>query len=917
MIRKNEFTVFISYFGTNLQNGSKGLSMQAKAIIDASVGGKSYCGPDEDEHTYQQHMNEVIPASSLFLMVVNDSIPQDASGAISDQSKYMIYEIGAFVELVRRGKRNPKDFAALYVGNRYFELDEKFRFVQTLLRNVDPNGLLSSGNHHFIQDFGTLPKWVDIRLNQPAEDILENESLHMTFLHDKVNAFLETQDKGLMLLEMDEGMGKTTFIRQREQMAKKLGGQKSLFFYVSGENNYEQIVDFGLEAYRDLTEGLDFQQKRGLAHIDPFQPDMGKAFSDFINQAKSAAYSDTKIVFYLDNVGFLGSISGKTIFDYFRRAQDWCSGIYVVATSRSASWAVADWYTDGVPLTQFSLSRTNMQYKNFLRLFYNERIVPALKNLGVSQIREIRDAIEPKTILMYTLYQRILKVYAWEHREEQGNYEDLKDVDTLVAYYFRTLQEHYSRSTFDDYKKILYLLSVSETALEQEDILYLIREQFIRQNYLDESDPKNFLFRVFTHSAAENGKTYYTLLHNGVRCLLDFDEVLVDEVNTKLYSQLIGVLERRCCNLTALFDEGKTLFRFLRPLLSSENLDREDRDYLLSLIGDLPFDNGWNKDAAFRDSEELLLQIVSDFGRSTIPKMKVAKCLSVLGNDLFIDGRAAWSDHMLREAVDLYDDTLPEKMTQDELYDFQELKSLVATCAQALKDHDTPVQAYEEVIVYLKMLYDQKYPRADAVKYVRNVACLGHVYGHAGIFDKQIRTLERAETLYREMNLDNLPVLAFISFGKAYYYFDTADYRLAYETATRTIDAYFRIREVQKEQFYYGDIIDCMRLRFETVFSCGVLQTDEIIDFVITQYRKVQKMQRRDREHNYLYNIGADEALAKLQYLLDRKREAKRLCRRIIEMIEKEKLDEDDDHFMEVKQRILELLQQIECDFFK
>ena len=164
-----------------------------------------------------------------------------------------------------------------------------------------------------------------------------------------------------------------------------------------------------------------------------------------------------------------------------------------------------------------------------------------------------------------------------------------------------------------------------------------------------------------------------------------------------------------------------------------------------------------------------------------------------------------------------------------------------------------------------------------------------------------LTTGEQAEALYDEFGLDDITITTFILFGKAYFYFDTGAYQQAFETATRTIENYLCIHEKMRQQFYYGDILDCTRLRFEIILAFDPLQSDSIMRPVLEQYRLLQQMQRQDGEYNYLYNIGADEALAKLQFKLEKRREAMALCTRIIELIETYKLDIDDDYFMTVK----------------
>ncbi len=909
LYRRNEYTVFLSYFGTYSPLGSKGLAMQAKAVIDKTVGGKSYCGPDEDDHTFLQHMDEVIPSTSLFLLVINDSCPQSPNGAISPQSIYMIKEIEAFVSLVRQGERSPKDFAVLYVGNLISDFAQKFTFAQTLLQEVDPERLLSTGNHHFIQDFTTLPAWAELRLKSPVQDTSLSEDQSITFLHDATETFLETRKKGLLLVEMGEGMGKSTYVRQQEQQFFSSPAMKAFFFYFNTKNNYSQLVDFALELYQKIAEGLEQKEKRVLRHLDTFQSDMGKAFTDFINHVKSLVYPDKKLVLFLDGIDFLGSINGKTVLDYLQGIENWAEGIYVVATKRSAfsSQAVINLKVLDHLVQTLTIRKSETRYRRFLKQYFHTHISPKLETLGIEPIKAIFEAISPQTILMFSLYHRILSIYITEHQGSSGCYDDVKDVDAIISYYFKVLQTRYSQNTFLDYKRMLYLLAISSTPLDQEDIHYLISKRILESNYLDESGPTNYLFRVFTTTYVEKGEVYYTLIHDSIRRLLNFDWQLIDAVNAKLYDHLFSAVKRNEKNLELLFSEGKTLLRFAKPLLTSDAIEDEEKEDLLKSLTGLPFEPGWGKAPEFRLCEEQVIRMIVESDSDAIPALRKAYCLTVLGNDLYIDGKIAECDIILRRAVDIYDAVRIENLSDADQYEYQELKSLVSTCAQALGDSETAVSAYEQLVRVLKALYEKGYPKADKKKYVRNIACLGHVYGHAKRYQNQISTLEKAERLCLALGVEDINITTFILFGKAYYYYDTADYPKAFEVASKTIENYLSIHEDTSQQFYYGNILDCTRLRFEIILAYEPLQNGRTVDKVIRQYRLLQQMQRQDGEYNYLYNIAADEALAKLQFKVEKRKEAIMLCARIVELIETNKLDIDDEYFMGVKQRVIEL----------
>ena len=80
-------SVFIAYHGSVDINGTAEIAKSIKKLIDKNVPNYlSYCGPDTNERTYDDHPDLVIPVSKLFLFVVNDSIPKTSSGQINPET---------------------------------------------------------------------------------------------------------------------------------------------------------------------------------------------------------------------------------------------------------------------------------------------------------------------------------------------------------------------------------------------------------------------------------------------------------------------------------------------------------------------------------------------------------------------------------------------------------------------------------------------------------------------------------------------------------------------------------------------------------------------------------------------------------------------------------------------------------------
>jgi len=85
------YSAFIAYHGSMDKNGSFSIANTIKLLLNSQrTKYEVYCGPDTDQHTFEDHFTRVIPNSELFILVVNDYVPVDQDGALDEvKCKYL------------------------------------------------------------------------------------------------------------------------------------------------------------------------------------------------------------------------------------------------------------------------------------------------------------------------------------------------------------------------------------------------------------------------------------------------------------------------------------------------------------------------------------------------------------------------------------------------------------------------------------------------------------------------------------------------------------------------------------------------------------------------------------------------------------------------------------------------------------
>lgn len=190
---------------------------------------------------------------------------------------------------------------------------------------------------------------------ESVEKILEPDTLApFTFLRDTINGFISGAPKGFFLLEMENGMGKTTFTRTVDTLAyrtvkhslkdstkKKMRFDDSVLcraFYINHVYSYS-----ALSFVNGLSDALrradnDEELVGDIPTVDVYAKDADKQTAVLINtlfEAQKSKFAKKKMLLIIDGVDEYGSSQGNNLLKLLPQKEDIHEGVYFLLTSRT------------------------------------------------------------------------------------------------------------------------------------------------------------------------------------------------------------------------------------------------------------------------------------------------------------------------------------------------------------------------------------------------------------------------------------------------------------------------------------------------------------------------------------------------------------------------------------------------------
>lgn len=819
--RKTQFrnSVFIAYHGSKSIDGTgKQAEEIAKRLKKSFPVSEPYYGPDTDERTYDVHPDVVIPGSAMFLLVVNDRCPKDEYGKLDKTVAAWLYrEVQAFYDLFANNERSKKDFAVYYCGNLLRTNRDIAAYVKRLLSDIDKDGALCEGNQYYVVDSIGIDDWVQKRLVDPHASVLTDEPYYpFDLLREKVKNVLDAKPKDVFVLQMERGMGKTTFAHalENDDEFRSVATVRALF--IDRDKNYASPEKF-LWDFSDLLRRDDNGTLRSveIMPVDILNSDPVRSFTRFVNEFKAKYYADTKLLIIIDGIDDMGVGGTMTVTDFFEKAE-FADGIYVMFSCRifddadclrNAAYGFIKRF-DGEKIT---FDSKNYDYLKFLYDYYNDNLITQFpKNGGGISVRKIFESIDPKNILAFSILIKIGNIYLGQTDAAKVDWHILSSLEHALGFFYKHMKSTLNVESFAEYKKLLVIFALSDLLLTEADLKEAFGIDFsaktLRQNpYL----------RIFIRLHDETEPVSFGIVHDRIKQLIlsddpDFTKALVDEIYAKT-----NALAHSGMSMDELCGKRFAVLKFSGTLFDSEFLTQDEKNTLAENLLSLPFEQNWSKPVPVAESERSLLKMLTDYIKSptsTIPSelsAETALAYAVYAHDCFILNLFYEAGEHFATCCDYYDKAGLDRATPKVKQEYAMMLTVYGTHLQLCNKPKESLALFVKCLDLCDKLFaEHNIPLRDYVHY--HVA-KSNIYNSCKDYASQKKTLDTAMRIGGDEYRETDPArYAFMNTGYASYYDAKHKPKKAFKYI-QTALAHYKIHYARDwTTMFIGDMVACV-----------------------------------------------------------------------------------------------------------
>lgn len=885
-------SVFIAYHGSSDAHGTEGIGKQTQEAINRKYPvAKAYCGPNTDERTFDRHMEDVIPYSALFLAVVNDDCPQDESGRLDCvKSKYLYAEIEAFYRLVKKNLRNKKDFAVHYCGNMCKTQEEKMAYVTRLLSGLDPDGLLSVGNQYFVVDRVHLDYWINERLIDVNNTVLTNEKYYpFDLLRKKVEDVMHKSAGGQFVLQMEKGMGKTTFVKSLANDRDFAQTVAVRPVYINHDNDCASLDHF-LWDFSDLLRRDDDGNMRrpNSAPGRPLDKDFAQSFVRFVNECKTQMYPERKLLIVLDGIDDIGISGKRNILDFFEDVT-FAEGVYILFSCRvfaddetvieNPAYAFVKRFRG----ERILFKSDSYDYLKFLYDYFNDNIISQF-SLGNDPIdvRDIFTSIQPKNILSFSILFKISEIYLNRTPSDKADWRILCSMENALDFYYNYMKQEAAPETFEQYRKLLVIFAFADCSLRSDEL----REAF-GIDFSSETLEKEKYLRIFIKKTGDARSESFGIVHDRLKQLILSDNRggtrdLIEEIRQKLLEQL-----RSGMSLEELYVSRFALFKFLPALLDGDALSRETKRELIEAVTALPFAQDWTKSTQVTRAERHLLQTVtnrlageaSDLAEKHLAK--VALMYAVFAQDSYILNYFTESGEQFANSKACYDRLGVAQASDDVKREYAEMLTVYGTYYQLCGNNASALELFKECVALCDGLYARNAIPLD--DYVHYRVSMSNIYHTSKNFGMQKKTLDTAAKIggpdfgekYRSR-------YAFMQ--QAYYahYVSKKKYKKALAQVEKALAAYKLAYAEEGRAMFVGNMVSCVACKIDMLSKICANDKEACLSEAMKEYDYINGVIEQSGFRNPNIDMRVPEAMARLYCALGMKKEALAACNRLL-----------------------------------
>ncbi|MTI53741.1 tetratricopeptide repeat protein [Geosporobacter ferrireducens] len=316
------------------------------------------------------------------------------------------------------------------------------------------------------------------------EKIQEVDSyFRVKYLEEKIYEFFASNTKGVLLLQMERGTGKTTFARALDELGTakiKLEGFCIRSYYINDSITYK--TTYFLQTIEDLLRQSSTGNDKiiGVEHFNKSNSDRKKEFARILNEyqhEQSVVNNKEKLLLIIDGIDELPWSDKDSIFDYIPNAELLNSNVYILLTCRKDDEVsrFTKLRLSGVNTTQVIMANKNDENNiNVLQEYITTNIIrKKFPEIVSEQARELVGKIlisSENRFLYVKVLKDILDLEEYICETEAFNTSDIFDL------YIKKISSLGGSKYLQHIIDILCILATAYEALTFREISYLYGE---------------------------------------------------------------------------------------------------------------------------------------------------------------------------------------------------------------------------------------------------------------------------------------------------------------------------------------------------------------------------------------------------------------------------------------------------------
>ena len=316
-------------------------------------------------------------------------------------------------------------------------------------------------------DYSAESNMFSSRYIETLEEIENSSKIYdLTFLKDELIESLNKSSKGIFILEMEGGMGKTTFVRSMDPFSSnKRNLQEDIevrAFYIN--NTYAHTPNYFALGFLDALRKEKDNSTVMASDLDNINPNDKNVKQNIANLLKRfSQYYGRKLLFIIDGLDEIPVSSGITIFDMIPDKDMLDDGVYILLTTRPAGFTTKFIENKIKDIKTTKTIRVTTNTEDYQSILYNF-VKSTFKIQKDNEINKII-AIADNRFLNLDLIKRIYGEISLDKLSNNGD---------IVNIYLNILKKYYTQMYFKELGKLLIILAIAPEPLTVKELSTLM-----------------------------------------------------------------------------------------------------------------------------------------------------------------------------------------------------------------------------------------------------------------------------------------------------------------------------------------------------------------------------------------------------------------------------------------------------------